>query len=204
VRTGSLAVVILLLPSLGRAVHASFGDALRMALAAPEKLSPALLVTDTAELVGPLLLAGAGAALAAGIAQTGFSLAWRRPPSIGARLFDGMRAYEVVRAVLILTALALITCRVVTGELPLLAGETGKSGALLERAGHLPLAVGWPALAVIGVLAATDVVIRRAAWMKRLSPSPEEAKRERRESEGDPEARRARRRAHEALTRGET
>jgi type III secretion protein U len=199
-----LAVVVLLLPSLGRAVRASFGDALRTALAAPEKVSPAMLVTATAELVGPLLLAGAGAALAAGIAQTGLSLAWRRPAPLGARLFDGMRAYDVVRAVVILTALALIACRVVAGELPLLAGATGKSGTLLEQSGAVALAVVWPALAVVAALAATDVVIRRAAWMRRLSPSPEEAKRERRESEGDPEARRARRRAHEALARGET
>jgi flagellar biosynthesis protein FlhB len=203
VRAASLTVIVLLLPGLGKAVHAAFGAAVRKAIAEPERVAPSSVVTDTAMFVGPLLLAGAAAALAAGMAQTGLLFARRRPASIAARLFDPMRAYDVARAALILTAIGFAACRVVAQELPALAHAMGKSSALVEAAGRMTLSVAWPALAVIAVLAATDVVVRRAVWMNRLRPSPEEAKRERRESEGDPEVRRARRRAHEAVVRGE-
>ena len=195
--------MVLLLPGLGKAVHAAFGAALEKAIAEPERVAPSSVVTDTAMLVGPLLLAGAAAALATGMAQTGLLFARRPRAPISARLFDPMRAYDVARAALVLTAALFVACRGVVQELPALADAAGKSGALVEAAGHLTLSIAWPAVFVIAALAATDVVVRRTAWMNRLRPSPEEAKRERRESEGGPEVRRARRRAHEAVVRGE-
>ena len=196
-------MIVLLLPSLGKAVHVAFGAAVRKALTEPERVAPSSVVTDTAMFVGPLLLAGAAAAIAAGMAQTGLLFARRRPAPIAARLFDTMRAYDVARAALVLAAALFVACRSVVQELPALADATGKSGALVDTAGHLALSIAWPAVAVIAALAAADVVVQRAVWMNRLRPSPEEAKRERRESEGDPEVRRARRRAHEAVVRGE-
>ena len=196
-------MIVLLLPSLGKAVHAAFSAAIQKAIAEPEHVTTSSVVTDTAMLVGPLLLAGAGASLAAGVAQIGLVFARRRPTPIAERLFAPMRAYDVTRALLILVAALFVACHSIVQELPALANATGKSGALVEVAGRLALSVAWPAIAVIGALAATDVVVQRAAWTNRLRPSPEEAKRERRESEGDPEVRRARRRAHEAVVRGE-
>jgi flagellar biosynthesis protein FlhB len=190
VRAASLGVTILLAPSLLRALSAHFTEALHTAITKPESAAATSVPVDVAKLVAPLLLAAAVAALATGMTQTEATLAWR-PPRLG-RLFDPLRAYDVARALLIAAAVTFIGWRAFTGELPSLAAAIGKSGATLDASARLASSIAWPALALLILLATVDVVIRRAAWLERISPSPEEARRERRETEVSPEVRQAR------------
>lgn len=199
VRAASLAVVALLLPALARAVSARFDEALRAALATPERVSPTDLARNAAVLVAPALVVGAAAALVAGVAQTGVAVAPR--PAQRGRLFDGLRAHDVTRALVAVAAILAVGWRAITRELPALATAMGRPGALLDVAAHLASSVVWPAVFVIAALAVADVVVRRVSWLRRLSPTPEEARRERRETEGDPLVRAARRREHERLAR---
>jgi len=203
VRAASLLVATLLLPGLGRALGAHFGDALRTGLQTPEKADPSTLVTTTASLVAPVLAASAAAALAIGSAQTGLAVAFRRRASVLARLFDGARVYDAARAVVLAAGVTAIAWYAAREALPGLATHAGRSSALLDDGGNLSGRIAWSSLALAFVLAATDVAVKRAVWLRKQSPTPAEAKRERRETEGDPDARRARRRAHEELARGD-
>jgi flagellar biosynthetic protein FlhB len=201
VRVGSLAVTAALLPALVRVVSTRFTEGLRAALAAPEKASAVSLVTDAAWLVAPLLAAACGAALAIGFVQTGLAITLRRAEHFGARPFDGLRFLDVARALALAASAVAIAWFAVRALLPSLAAHAGKSAVLLADSGDVAFRVVWTSIACAGALAVTDVVFRRAAWIRRLGPSPEEEKRERRETEGAPEMRRARRRAHEELAR---
>jgi flagellar biosynthesis protein FlhB len=201
VRVASFAAVLVLLPGLGRVATARFEEALRAALAHPEKAVPWSLATDVATLVAPLLIVGAAAAFAAGLVQTGAAVTIRRRGSAFARLFDGARVLDVARAFVLAVGVVAVSWYAVAHVLPLLAHHIGKSAVLLEDAGGAASRIAWSALALAFSLAVADVFVRRAFWLRRLSPSPEEAKRERREAEGVPEVRHARRRAHEALLR---
>jgi flagellar biosynthesis protein FlhB len=199
VRAASLVVAVVLAPGLVRATSDRFTGALRAAVAAPERVAPAALATDTAILVAPLLIAASVAAVVAGVAQTGGVFAWRAP-RLG-RLLDELRAYDVARALVVAGVVAFIGWHAFAGELPLLAASLGNVGALLEGAARLASRVAWPAVAFLAFLAAIDIALRRTLWLRRLSPTLEEARRERRETEGAPEVREARRRAHERLSR---
>jgi flagellar biosynthesis protein FlhB len=198
VRAASLATVAILVPSLGRAVAARFGELLRSGVLRPESVAPAAAAKDVAVLAAPVIVVAAAAALFAGMAQTGLAVA-PRPPRLG-RFFDALRAYDVVRAFVVALAVVAIGWRATVSELPALAFAMGRASTLLAVGEDLADAVLWPSVAVVVVLAIGDIVVRRTVWLRRLSPTPEEAKRERRESEVPPELRAARRREHERLT----
>ncbi len=203
VRVGSLVVAVALLPALARVVSTRFADTLHAALAAPEKADAASVVSDVAWLVAPLLAAAGAAAFAVGLVQTGFAITPRRAAPIAARFFDGVRLLDVARAIALAGLVFAGGWYVVRALLPGLGTHIGKSAALLGDSGDAVSRVAWTSIACAGALAAADVVLRRAVWLRRLAPSPEEQKRERRETEGAPEVRRARRRAHEDLTRSD-
>lgn len=199
VRVASLVVAATLLPALGRAVGARFGEALRAALAAPEKADPMSLSTDVAWLVAPLVAAAAATAFAAGFLQTGLTITRPTPPPLWARLLDATRLVDWGRTVALAAVAVALVWSGLRALLPAVAAHLGRSDALLDDTGKAAGRIAWTTLAFAVALAGADVALRRAAWLRRLAPSPEEQKRERREAEGAPELRRARRRAHEEL-----
>jgi flagellar biosynthesis protein FlhB len=202
VRVASLVVAAALLPALARVVSERFADGLRAALAAPEKIDAAARLSDAAWLVAPLLAAACGAAFATGFVQTGLTITPRRESPFGARS-DGLRFLDVARAIVLAAFVLASAWYAVRAILPAVAAHTGNAATLLADTGDVVSRVLWTSIIWAVALAAADVVLKRAAWIRRLSPSPDEQKRERRETEGAPEPRRARRRAHEELTRGE-
>lgn len=133
------------------------------------------------------LLALAGAALAVTLLQTGSSLGARKPSPGSAPSVS-----TLVGALLVLGAALLAARGAMTDDVtPLLAAH----GDLARRAGAATDAL-------IGALVATGVVdlaIRRWRWVQALHKTPEEARRDAREDEGDPFVRRQRRAEHMEL-----
>ena len=135
--------------------------------------------------------------------QTGLAIAPRHRTPLGGRLFDGLRFVDAARVLALAALVFTIAWYGLRAILPALAVHAGKSVALLADSSDAASRIAWTSIACAVAFAAGDVVLRRAAWIRRLSPSPEEQKRERRETEGAPEPRRARRRAHENLVRSD-
>ena len=198
VRVAAVAVAAALLPSLARVVRTRFGAALRAAVAAPERADATALVTDALWAVAPLLVAAAVAAFAAGSVQTGLPLT-PRPRRLPSPLFDARRLVDAARTLLLALGTLAVAWSTLRAALPALASHSGRSEALLGDAGNMAERIAWTSVALAAALAMADVVFQRAAWLERLAPSPEEQRRERRETEGAPEPRRARRRAHQDL-----
>ncbi|HVW26128.1 MAG TPA: EscU/YscU/HrcU family type III secretion system export apparatus switch protein [Polyangiaceae bacterium] len=200
-RVASIVTAAALLPALAKAMSARFTEALRAAVSTPEKVDAASLATDVAWLVAPLVAAAGAAAFVVGFVQTGLAVARPAAAPLRSRLFDAFRAVDAART-LLFAAIALSgVWYALAGIFPALAAHIGRSDALLADSGNAAGRIAWTSIMVAVALAAADVALRRAAWLHRLAPSPEEQRRERREAEGAPELRRARRRAHEELAR---
>ena len=82
-----------------------------------------------------------------------------------------------------------------------LAHTTGRLDAAGSLAGHFAGELLRYAAYVGLAIAAVDLVVTRRSWLKRLRMTKEEVKRERKESDGDPEVKAARERArHDVMT----
>lgn len=158
------------------------------------------------ELTLPVLLAAGFGSLALSFAQTGGTVALGRiSPKFerlnffqGIRsLFEAPRVFGVLRALLgagLATLLAFSILRSALGSVAHTAGEFASAIALSADTSRRLL---WYA-ATLGLLVGlVDWVVVRRSWQKRWMMSREEAKREYRENEGDPELKAARRRAHQ-------
>jgi flagellar biosynthesis protein FlhB len=155
-------------------------------------------------LSAPLLLAVAGAAIVAGLVQTGGVLAVSRlspdlarlSPARGLRsLLSPERAFLGLRVLLgasVLLALAERRLEAHVGELAL---STGRLAAASSAALDLAAGLGRDALLVVAMLGAMDLLVTRRAWWSRLKMTPAEVRREARDLEGDAGQREARARA---------
>jgi flagellar biosynthesis protein FlhB len=206
VRVAALAALALVAPSAATAVAARFGEELRAGLAAPDGVAASSLATDVAILAGPVIAVAVGVAVLASLAQTGGVVTFRRshadrPGPAGAirGVLEGRRLYEAGRGALIAIGVLCVALRTLAAGAPALATGLGRPTALLGMVRRLADQAAWAAVGVLVSAAAIDVVVQRRAWVNRLRLSPADAKRERRDSEGDPALRRARRRAHEEL-----
>jgi flagellar biosynthesis protein FlhB len=92
---------------------------------------------------------------------------------------------------------------VLVGVLRAHASSLAASAGRLEVSGELAHALAWRmalfGLAAFGLLAAIDWVASRLIWLSGLRMTRHEVERERREAEGDPRFKQARRRAHAEL-----
>jgi type III secretion protein U len=143
------------------------------------------------------------------LVQTGGALALARlapsvdrmnPVSGAQQLFTAERWFGVLRALAAALFVGYFTYRTLVDFAPDIAfgvGETGSTGVLVAALGKR---LCWAA-ALFGLgLGALDFLITHRAFLRRNRMSKDEVKREHRESEGDPEVKAARRRAHrEAL-----
>ncbi len=158
------------------------------------------VVKDVALLSLPLLAAIAATTAVVSLAQSGFARAGRRrPATVGARFRPLESLGVVVRAVVAGGFIAWVVARELRAHGADIVATTGRLRYVGPAAAALAGAVAWR-VALFGlVLAAADVAWTRGLWLRRLRTTRSEAKRERREAEGDPLLRGAHEQAREEL-----
>lgn len=207
-------VALALVPSAVLATSSRCGAWLRTALlrAAEHpvrvRVDAGAIAMDVAALAGPALLAAALAAGVVGAAQTGGVVATGRlapdlarlDPIAGLkRLVSSDRLFALARSLLIAAAVAYFAYRQLAAHAADLARSVGEVGKVAALGGELAWRVARDA-AVLGLFAAAlDVAIVRRSWTQRLRMSLAEVKRERKESEGDPQTKAARERMRREL-----
>jgi len=203
-------VAVALAPVAISSLAARSTDMLRAALArasdaTPTAPDPTGIAGPIVMLVVPMLLAAAAASAVVQFVQTGGFVATKKltpkleklNPLPGLKqLVSPVRLFAVARALLAAWVVSYLAYRGlrdhaadiarVTGQLRfvgLLAGEVAR-GACRDAA-LFGLAVG-----------GLDLLVTRRSWMKRLRMTKDEVKREHKESDGDPQLKAARERAH--------
>jgi flagellar biosynthesis protein FlhB len=156
----------------------------------------------------PIVAAAGVAGAVASFIQSGGVLATKRLKPKLERLdpFAGMkqlvsptRLVAVLRAALFGFAVAWIAIGSLRAHAADLARTSGDLASATALAAAMGLGVAKQA-AIIGVfLAVLDVVVTRRSWKKKLRMGKDEVKREYKESEGDPQIRAARERAHQEM-----
>jgi flagellar biosynthesis protein FlhB len=195
------------------ALAATAGEAsamLKAALAggAGAALGGAGVVRTLVSLVGPPLLAIAACSALVTVVQTGALFAPRRAapdlgrldPVAGLRsLFSGSRLWNVARALLAAIAVAFLAARALFRHAADLAHAVGSLPTATAISKYAGVRLARDA-AIVGIaFALIDVVVSRRAFFSKLRMSKAEVKRESRESEGDPQLKAARRRAHQEM-----
>jgi flagellar biosynthesis protein FlhB len=115
------------------------------------------------------------------------------------KLFKLERIFQIVRAGVLAAAVTVLSVRLVLGDLDSLVAATGRLETVAALAGHLLWQLLWLTVGVSVVLAAIDLLLTRRAWLVRNRMSKDEVKREYKESEGDPQIKQERRRAHQEM-----
>jgi flagellar biosynthesis protein FlhB len=207
VRTAGLAAAVAVLPAAARAIQARFTERLRAALDGVTP-TPQTILVDVVTLAAPLVGAGAALALTIGLVQTGGQLTHRtqrqgrttRGPTWSP--FDTRRATRTALGIVVLVSTAAAALATFERGAPDLADTMPSARRALELASALVPTLAWTVLSILVVSSVVDYLFERRLWFSRLRMSREELADERREHEGDPDMRRARRRAHEAIVRG--
>ncbi len=171
-------------------------------------LDPVVLATSVIALSAPILAAAALPGALASLVQTGGVLATKKlAPDLGrlnplaglAQLVSGQRLIAVLRAVLFAAAVSWIAYGALRSNIPSLARSGGQLDAAVAVGAAVAVEVAKKA-AVVGLfLAVLDVVVTRRSWRRKLRMSKDEVKREHKESEGDPQLKAARERAHHEM-----
>ncbi|MDF2695988.1 MAG: Flagellar biosynthesis protein FlhB [Labilithrix sp.] len=190
------------------------GGDLRAAIARAGDTSPDVSFDPTAVagavilLSAPILAAAALSGAITSVVQTGGVIATKKlTPNLGKlnpiegfkQLVSTQRLIAVLRAALFAAAVVWITDGVLRSNAVALARSVGRLDVAGPLATTMAMEVAKKA-AVIGLfLAILDVVITRRSWRKKLMMSKDEVKREHKESEGDPQLKAARERAHHEM-----
>jgi flagellar biosynthesis protein FlhB len=170
---------------------------------------------DASELGGEVLTLALPVLLAAGIAggvgqvvQTGgFVSMGRLSPKLDKlnvfegikNLFSTQKLTAVVRAMVSGSVVAWLAYRGLKSHLIDVAHLTGRLQYVGTVASEIARKVAIDAAVVGLALGALDMLVVRRAWRKRLMMSKDEVKREYKESEGDPQTKAARERAHHEM-----
>lgn len=211
----ALLATLAVLPAAVRATASWWTAAMTSAIAhVPEASTAAFDVLPTARAVvtlgAPVLLVAAAASAATTLAQTGGVVAFGRlAPDLGranplagfGRIFSWSTAAVLARAAgyaAVATLLAFAFARAHAREVAHLAGRDAAAAAPFALAAVQSL---WRRIALAGIAAAiADMTVTRVLWRRRLRMTKAELDRERRESDGDPHLKEARRHAfHELL-----
>lgn len=169
---------------------------------------PGAIASAVVVLSAPILAAAAVSGAVASVVQTGGVIATKRlTPNLGKldpiegmkQLVSTQRIIAVLRAALFATAVAWIVHGTLRSNAAALARVAGRLDAAVTVGTTLGIEVAKKA-AVVGLfLAVLDVVVTRRSWRKKLMMTKEEIKREHKESEGDPQQKAARERAHHEM-----
>jgi type III secretion protein U len=212
----SLVAMVVLLPSLAMSTAVAFRDDLLRALRASATTPPVEALGAGLLSVGPQVLRGCLPALvcvavAAGIttmAQTKAQLATGR---VGFRadaldwirgakqLLSLQRSAQVLRGLVFAAVLAVAAYAAGKDALRTLPYALGGARSALDLGAGLALRLLRMAAFIGLVLGLADVGIARIAFLRRVRMSKDEVKREAKESEGNPELKAARDRAHHEM-----
>jgi flagellar biosynthesis protein FlhB len=202
---------LVLVPAVAEATAARASELVRAAAQRPDAFAGARgLALDVAALSIPIVAAAALGAVAAGLVQTQghvsasrFALRFERlDPVEGIKnLFRLERVLAVARALALAFVVGLFSWVVFRGHAADLAFSAGNERAVVPVVLALGRTIAWAAALVGLAFGALDIAVTLRAWRERHKMSKDEVRREYRETEGDPQLKAQRRRAHqEALT----
>jgi type III secretion protein U len=203
-------VVVALLPASFLALTAAVGAGLRSAITSGEADTTAAAWLWLA-LSAPVLGAAAAVSAVLGLVQTdgGFTASRFAPDFARIDPFNGIkglftleRVFSLLRSLLASLAVGWLAWGVLRDHLSDMANTAGRSEAVAATAWLLGRRLLWGAAVVGLVLGGVDYLFVRRAWLARHRMTKDEVKREHRESEGDPEVKAARRRAHQEALAG--
>lgn len=205
---------IAIAPAAAAALAARAGTDLKTAIGQAAQSAPSVQV-DAAAIGGavvmlsaPILAVAAVTGAVTSLVQTGGVIATKKlTPDLSKlnfvegfkNLLSTQRLVTVARAALLGLAVAYFAYAAMREHAPSIAHTVGRIDQAVVLAREIAIDVAKRA-AIAGLfLAALDVVVTRRAWRKRLMMSKDEVKREHKESEGDPEQKAARERAHHEM-----
>lgn len=171
-------------------------------------ISPAHVPWVAVELAVPLLVAVAAVVAVAGFVQTrgvfalgkvSPDLSRMSPLSMFRSLFSAQRMFGIVRAMVTSAVVAYLVVRRLELHMLDLARTAGRVNEAVAVAAALAFGVARDVVIVLLILAAADLVVTHRAWWSRLKMNRSEVKRDHKESEGDPQIKAARERAHQEL-----
>jgi type III secretion protein U len=205
---------VAIVPAAASALAARSAADLRAAIGSAGQATPAAafdaktLGATVVLLSSPIIAAAAVAAAVTSVVQSGGVVATKRlTPKLerldvvaGLRqLASPSRLVAVLRAAVFGGGVSYLAYGSLEAHAADLARATGSLDACARVASVVALDVGKRA-AILGLfLAVLDVVVTRRSWKKKLMMSKEEVKREHKESEGDPQIKAARERAHHEM-----
>jgi flagellar biosynthesis protein FlhB len=202
-------VAVFVLPATVAATAARTTGLLRAALAGGGVAwSADSLVKDVVLLVSPVLVAVAATSALATVVQTGALFApsrvapdWAKlDPIAGLRsLVRPERFWNVARALLAALAVGFFAFRILEKHAADLAHGVANSRAASAVAGFAARRIARDAALVGLAVAVIDLVVTRRAFRTKVKMTKAEVKREHRESEGDPQLKAARSRAHHEM-----
>jgi flagellar biosynthesis protein FlhB len=200
-------VAVLVVPGVVAATAAHSTALLRAALAG-NSWSAESLVKEVVLLVLPLLLAVAVTSALATVVQTGALFAPSRVSPDWTKLdpIDGLRSlvspqrlWNVARALVAALAVGFLAFHALTRHAADLAHGIANAGAASAVAGIAARRIARDAAVVGLAVAIIDLVVTRRTFRNKLRMTKAEVKREHRESEGDPQLKAARHRAHHEM-----
>lgn len=177
----------------------------------PVQIDPAHLAGGVLALSAPILAAAAVSGAITSVVQTGgvvatkklaLSLAKLDPIAGFKNLFTLQRLVAVARAALFAGVVAYFTVTALRENATAFARAAGRVDAAFLVAATLALGIAKRSAAVGIGLAVLDIVLTRHTWRSKLKMTKEEVKREHKESEGDPQQKAARERAHHEVLAG--
>lgn len=204
------ALVLAVLPALLAALTVGVGAALRAAVTTG-RADVAGAAWLWLSLSAPVLGVAAAASALLGLVQTGGSFTASRfvpdfsrvnPVSGIKGLFTLERLFSLLRSLAAALAVGWLSWGVLQGHLADVAGTAGRGEAVATTSWLLGRRLLWGGAVVALVLALVDYFFVRRAWLARHRMTKDEVKREHRESEGDPELKAARKRAHQEVLAG--
>jgi flagellar biosynthesis protein FlhB len=206
VASAALAGAVLVAPLALTTLQRTTLDAIAAALDSPAAPDASQIATHVGVIVSPVLGAAALGALLVGMWQTrgvlsARPLRWdlgRMSPFGRARGTGGGLLSRLVTSAAALATLA-AAWLILENMGAALAHGVGDAPAALDLGVRAIARLAWGALAIALAASALDALHQHVTWRKRHRMTPEEVRRERRENEGDPEIRQARRQAHHEL-----
>ncbi len=209
-------VAVALVPGAIAVLVTRSADGLRAAIARAADVSPgdgavvdsAALASDLVLLAVPVLLGAAVASAVTSVVQTGGIVATKKlAPKLErlnvfdgfAKLFTAARLFSVVRALAFAALVSYLAYRGLRAHLADLARLSGQLGYVGRAVAEIAHGVAMQAALAGVALGVVDLVVVRTSWRKRLRMSKDEVKREHKESDGDPQTKAARERAHHEM-----
>jgi type III secretion protein U len=205
-------VAVAVVPAAVKALADWASHALNEVLAAPThdalRFDAVGIATAVVSLSLPVLLAAGLASAVTAVVQSGGIVATKRMtprldrlnPVAGARnLLSPARLFAVARALVAAAVVSWLAYAALADHLVDLARTSGRVAWVGVVVASIAGGLAWKAALVGVAIGIVDVVVTRTMWRRRLRMTKDEVRREYKESEGDPQLKAARERAHREM-----